>query len=203
MNILDNFLRFEIYKGMYEEIIHFINSYEIRNGEFECNEFYADLEKGLFIPVDVEILDWHGERTGITFTVTPDSTDGFQLVIPSERLKYYSTGTVKGYVPKEGEGSVEWTEDSDGNLYHSFEYRKTPMKAIHFREAYGSRLDLAVVLICCGAFIFAFIPATIIYNVRMRRYQVYEYRGQMIDAMAHDLKTPMAAISAYAEPIIE
>lgn len=167
--------------------------------QFECTKFYADLEKGLFIPVDVEILDWHGERTGITFTVTPDNTDGFQLVIPGERLKYYSTGTVKGYVPKEGEGSVEWTEDSYGNLYHSFECRKTPMKAIHFREAYGSRLDLAVVLICCGAFIFAFIPATIIYNVRMRRYQFYEYRSQMVDAMAHDLKTPMAAISAYAE----
>lgn len=39
MNILEKFLCFEIYEGMYEEIIHFINSCEIRNGEFECNEF--------------------------------------------------------------------------------------------------------------------------------------------------------------------
>ena len=39
MNILEKFLRFEIYEGMYEEIIHFINSYQIRNGDFECNEF--------------------------------------------------------------------------------------------------------------------------------------------------------------------
>ena len=167
--------------------------------EFVCTKFYADFEKGLFIPVDVEILDWHGDGTGITFTITPDNTDGFKLVIPSERLKYYSVGTVKGYVPKEGDGNVEWTDDEFGNLYHAFECKKTPMKEIHFYEANKYKIDFAQVLICCGAFIFAFIPATIIYNTGKRRYEIFEYRRKMVDAMAHDLKTPMAAISAYAE----
>lgn len=70
MNILEKFLRFEIYKDMYEEIIHFINSYEIRNGEFECNEFiirkidrenfiiypeYDDGKGGIMIPHSMAI----------------------------------------------------------------------------------------------------------------------------------------------------
>lgn len=61
MNILEKFLRFEIYEGMYEEIIHFINSYEIRNGEFECNEFVIkkmDRENFIIYP---EYNDGKGE----------------------------------------------------------------------------------------------------------------------------------------------
>ena len=42
-------------------------------------------------------------------------------------------------------------------------------------------------------------PATIIYNVQKRKYEIFEYRRKMTDAMAHDLKSPMAAISACAE----
>lgn len=70
MNILENFLRFEIYEGMYKEIIHFIKSCEIRNGEFECNEFiikkmdrenfiiyseYDDGKGGIMIPDSMSV----------------------------------------------------------------------------------------------------------------------------------------------------
>ena len=34
-------------------------------------------------------------------------------------------------------------------------------------------------------------------------YQIFEYRKQLTDSMAHDLKTPLAAVSAYAENLEE
>ena len=49
------------------------------------------------------------------------------------------------------------------------------------------------------AIFFSLIPATIVFNVQKRKYDIFEYRRKMTDAMAHDLKSPMAAISAFAE----
>ena len=70
---------------------------------------------------------------------------------------------------------------------------------IPFTTAYKKEITIAVVVIIWLAVAFAFIPATISYNVKKRRFEIFEYRRKMIDSMAHDLKTPMAAISAYSE----
>ena len=71
MNILNKFLQAEINsKEYYESIIDFINSYEIRRGEFEGNEYiimkidrdnfilfpeYDDGEDGIQIPFSLSI----------------------------------------------------------------------------------------------------------------------------------------------------
>jgi signal transduction histidine kinase len=70
---------------------------------------------------------------------------------------------------------------------------------IPFTKKYSKGIMMGIAVIIVAAVAFAFIPATIRYNTKKRRYEVYEYRSRMVDAMAHDLKTPMAAVSAYAE----
>ena len=71
MDILKNFIESEINtKALYDEIIHFINSYEVRKGEFEGNEFiilkidrdnfilypeYTDQDGSLSIPYSLSI----------------------------------------------------------------------------------------------------------------------------------------------------
>lgn len=167
--------------------------------DFECKKFYANFEKGLFIPAEAEILTWHGDPTGIIVKIDPENTDGFTLINSAEAMPHYAKATIKGYEPTGNEESLDWTVDEFSNNYHHFDFKAGPMKEIHFYEAYKYKIDFAIVLICCGAFIFAFIPATIIYNTGKRRYEIFEYRRKMVDAMAHDLKTPMAAISAFAE----
>lgn len=166
---------------------------------FDCRKFYADFEKGLFIPVEAEILTWHGDPTGITVKISPENTEGFTLINKDEHKPYYAKATIKGYEPAGNDESLDWVSEELGNTYYHFDFRAGHMKEIHFYEAYKYKIDFAIVLICCGAFIFAFVPATIIYNTRKRRYEIFEYRRKTVDAMAHDLKTPMAAISAYAE----
>ena len=168
--------------------------------EFECREFYADLEKGVFIPVSVRIIDANGDDTNVSFKIKPENTEGMTLINPEYDGFMFANGTVAG--DPYGGASLEstaHTEFESGNTYHSFNCSYTGSAKISFETAYKDRLRFAVVLICCGAFIFAFIPATIVYNTRKRNYEIFEYRLKTTNAMAHDLKTPLAAISAYAE----
>ena len=166
---------------------------------FDCKRFYADFEKGLFIPAEAEILTWHSDPTGITVKIDPENTEGFTLINKEDHEPHYAKATIKGYEPTGNEETLDFITDEFGNKFHSFDLKAGHMKEIHFYEANKYKIDFAQVLICCGAFIFAFIPATIVYNTGKRRYEIFEYRRKMVDAMAHDLKTPMAAISAYAE----
>ena len=180
--------------------------------EFSCNEFYADLEKGLFIPVEVEICN-HGNLTtfnptGLIIRIDPENTDGYTLY---KSVNYHTdfyenpTSSVNYGVVLGNEGAVtdEECEEIHGEYEtetgNRFSYRISPVNYIPFSTAYKNRILTAVVIIIWLAFAFAFIPASISYNIKLRRFKIFEYRSKMIDAMAHDLKTPMAAITAYAE----
>ena len=168
--------------------------------DFECKEFYADIEKGTFIPVSVTVLDEKGDPTDVTFKFDPKDTEGMTLINPEYDGFMDAEGIIAG--DPYGGGSLEdlgHTGSESGNTYHNFVFRTTGPLTIPFSTAYKILLWLALVLVCCGAVLFAFIPASINYNINKRKYEIFEYRRKMVDAMAHDLKTPMAAISAYAE----
>ena len=49
------------------------------------------------------------------------------------------------------------------------------------------------------AFVIALIAAVIAYNHKKTVWEIFEYRTKTTAAMAHDLKTPLAAMAAYAE----
>ena len=166
---------------------------------FECSRFYANFQKGLFIPVEAEILNWHGNPTGVTVKIDPGNTDGFTLIDKKDGKQHSARAVIQGYDPAANEEIYIMTFTNFGNTYHSFDFEASQMDVVHLYETNEYQFNFAIVLICCGAFILAFIPATIIYNTGKRRYEIFEYRLKMVDAMAHDLKTPMAAVSAYAE----
>ena len=180
--------------------------------EFSCTKFYADLEKGLFIPVEVEICN-HGNMTtfnptGLIIRIDPENTDGFTLY---NSVNYHTdfyenpTNSVNYGLIVGNEGTVtdEECEENHGEYETEagirFSYKTSPLDYIPFQTAYKNQILIAVGIIIWLAFAFAFIPATISYNVKKRRFEIFEYRRKMVDAMAHDLKTPMAAISAYSE----
>ena len=180
--------------------------------EFYCPEFYADLEKGTFIPVEVVICEETGYTnyfpTGVKFRIVPDNIEGYTLYTSTnhhtepEDNVYQSVnyGFIEGC-----EGPV--TDEECKGFYRELssgkglQYEISGMNPeyIPFTTAYKKEITIAVVVIIWLAVAFAFIPATISYNVKKRRFEIFEYRRKMIDSMAHDLKTPMAAISAYSE----
>ena len=180
--------------------------------EFYCTEFYANLEKGLFIPVEVEICEsshnTNNYPTGKKFRIEPDNTEGYTLYKSSnyhtefEDNTTYSVnfGCVCGH-----DGAV--TDEECNSFVHQFGSRSGTLceitgenpELIPFTTVYKKQITIAFVVVIWLAFAFALIPATISYNVKKRRFEIFEYRRKMVDSMAHDLKTPMAAISAYSE----
>lgn len=186
---------------------------------FVCSEFYADFENKKFIPVEAEILTGEcpcagkAELSGVKVSIKPDPKDieGFTLM-KSNAADSIRSGEINlddedlHYAEIAGSSAEELN-----NMDLSVDYRYWNMYYAYItyesRPEYSRIWDTCKkntvwgVVIIVSALALAFIPASIGYNNKMRKYQIFEYRRKMTDAMAHDLKTPMAAVTAYAENI--
>lgn len=174
---------------------------------FRCNEFYVDYRNARFIPAVVTIYQNIGDDIVPTSTevrITPDDITGFSLikitpVTVSDHQSDYATGIIAGYTGSDS--SEYYTDIYYGNTEYLGQYqtRRTIMSTRSFYESYDAYINLGQVVLVVSSIIIALITATIRYYIDRRNYDIYEYRRKMCDAMAHDLKTPLAAISAYAE----
>ena len=178
---------------------------------FVCKEFYADFENRRFIPVEVEILagpsnGLGGTRyTGVTVSIKPDNVEGYTLVKPRSTEVYIEDTRFNQYGEIAGCADIGQLEedachyDVTFNDHHFYEMWKTGPNVVSFNERYKENIITGAIKFIWIALAFAFVPATIRYNIKLRRFMIFEYRRKMIDAMAHDLKTPMAALAAYSE----
>ena len=178
---------------------------------FVCKEFYADFENRRFIPVEVEILRGPSygmgdtRHTGVTVSIKPDNVEGYTLIKPRSTEVYIEDTRFNQYGEIAGCADIGRLEedacryDVTFNDHHFYEIWKTGPNVVSFNERYKENIITGAVKFIWIALAFAFVPATISYNIKLRRFMIFEYRRKMIDAMAHDLKTPMAAITAYAE----
>ena len=167
--------------------------------EFYCHEFYIDYENYKFIPVLSSIITIGknaGEDYEIRITPDPKDIEGFTLVkCPDE---FDAVGCKSGF-----EGELNRKEiDKLVPLYENnnkFAVLMTEFNVKSFYEAYNFYIKMfALVSIVC-ALVLALVPASIRYNINKRNYEIFQYRLKTTNAMAHDLKTPLASIIAYAE----
>ena len=177
---------------------------------FRCRDFYVNYENATFIPAEIEIMKTvqrrYGdpENTGLIIKIEPGNLEGYKHVTPRSDKVWEDDGLVQyGAVAGCAEFlGIDWTENAWTGYWNDemvVEICHTGLNHIPFQELYKDKLQIVIYCIIVGAFIFAFVPSTINYNIKLRRFKIFEYRSKMIDAMAHDLKTPMAAITAYAE----
>lgn len=62
--MIKDFLDLEVsYKEIADEILHFINSYEIRKGEFECNSYVIEKLDGTNFIIYEELRDLNGNKS--------------------------------------------------------------------------------------------------------------------------------------------
>ena len=182
-------------------------AYESKVLNLEVREAYIDLEHCRFIPI-VCVIDDSGKNDEFGFATGPIVSipnesenrvpEGYTLYKPGEYYPAFSA-TIEGFDGPDNDydyGDIDYR--SNGG-YKFFGYKKTLLKWIPFATVYSSQIRSAVCLMIVAAIILSLIPASIIYNVQKRKYEIFEYRRKMTDAMAHDLKSPMAAISAFAE----
>ena len=92
--MVDTFLEMEVEsKEMADEILHFINSFEIRKGEFECNCYV------------IEKLDLN------TFLIYCDLTDQDGLRTVSDTLSIYRNDLQKAILSKSNKLGFEINKD--------------------------------------------------------------------------------------------
>ena len=175
--------------------------------DFYCTEFYADLENCTFVPVKASIT------SGISFepviymdlSITPDPEDIEGMTLYKCNIGdpggADAFGMKIGYEERPDESEFETVYDYTASYEknQSYNYRVTHPYYRLFTEAHGYDIINGIVVLFLGALIIALVPATIRYNINKRNYEIFEYRRQTTNAMAHDLKTPIASIVAYTE----
>lgn len=180
--------------------------YEGKSLEMIVWEAHIDIENSRFIPIVCEIYDLDNDLNGylrgpvvsIPIEKYGKIPDGYTLYRTSGGSHGFQA-TIEDFEDTDNEDEYNYLEYSDNGFDKYYGYKYTPLEYIPFATVYSAKIKAAVILMLVIAIFFSLIPATIVFNVQKRKYDIFEYRRKMTDAMAHDLKSPMAAISACAE----
>ena len=175
---------------------------------------YVNHETKTFIP-GVILITYKGNEYRVD--CTPDDTKGFEYVsgdlgvfivclradpdLNSDSVEYYYVHDVlnNSDYPISADKVVFESLMEEGNIdwyvaYNSYE-QPTIFEAASFACAFI--IVTAVVL----SLVISLVLAIIRYQKDKTVWKIFEYRTKTTEAMAHDLKTPLAAIAAYAESI--
>lgn len=179
--------------------------YEGKSIDLVVRKAYINIKDCKFIPVVCEVYDHDnhddGTPTGpvvsIPFEKGSNIPDGYTLYSSNAYFQSYSA-TIQGFDGADNDNEYLGMRYVS-NAYKYYGIKNTRMKYIPFTTVYGTQIRTGICLILAASLVLGIIPATIVYNIQRRKYDIFEYRRKMTDAMAHDLKSPMAAISAYAE----
>lgn len=167
-------------------------------------EVYVDRTTHTFLPGKVVIFEGENEEAIATIDCTPKDTKGYEEV--------ESPYTYDGYLnPSMTDINDSQSITNDTEFDISYDMNATDMTweiltapvEMYCNKACFKALPLTTALIlivaCLVALLLAITVSTIIYSSKKAVWEIFEYRKKTTAAMAHDLKTPLAAMSAYAE----
>lgn len=169
---------------------------------FVCNEFYADFENCKFVPVKCTFISpvANGQPKEIVVNITPSPKDiqGYTLINNIDDSDDTAYACMEGL---EGQPEEGYDTGRPLHLADDKDFLETPLTIKSFEAAYSKPICIAIIVFVISVFLVALIPASIRYNIDKRNYEVFQYRLKTTNAMAHDLKTPLAAIAGYAESL--
>ena len=178
-----------------------------RSGEekyvYEIGLVMINRETHRFIPETVNVYLQGSAEFVETIYCSTSVPEGFERV-PDDKISC----AMFGYVPKEGTDleltqSRKWSfrdnvqSDANEPSYCELRYSGFQKQSLSGMLPYETAVFLvsAVIIGLLAGLVISVIP----YNKKKGIWEAYEYRKKTTEAMAHDLKTPLAAISAYAE----
>ena len=171
--------------------------------EIGVKEAYINMETGKFIPVVCYVLDTQSAHelniSSVTVSIPVDKNSpelkGYTY-IKSDGINNFSA-SIEGYEGAEPEYCDNTATRNDFDVFYG--YKSSYIKVKSFEDVYKTWIMAGNCALAVLMLALSLIPASLLYNRRKRNYEIFEYRRKMTDAMAHDLKTPMAAILSYAE----
>lgn len=186
----------------------------VKGGTFLAGDTVAlydnDIEKPAapkqnFAPADTEgythLID-DRERFGITCDVMGTRSDSelmkllISYVSEVNNADFHSLGA---FLPN----GVIRTASSEGIEVNGKYYTLYELRTQDFYAVYGTNFIIFYVVLFGLSVIIALICAAVPYIKYRTRYNNEQYRRTMTDTMAHDLKSPLTAISGYAENLME
>ena len=179
--------------------------YKGKSIDLVVREAYINLKDCKFIPVVCEVYDHDNDNDGtptgpvvsIPFEKGSNIPDGYTLYSSNAYFPSYSA-TIQGFDGTDNDNEYLGMRYVSNNFTY-YGIKNTRIEYIPFTAVYGARIRMGICLILAASLVLGLFPATVVYNIQRRKYDIFEYRRKMTDAMAHDLKSPMAAISACAE----
>ena len=180
--------------------------YEGKSLDLVVREAYINLKDSKFIPVVCEVYDHDndndGTPTGPVVSIPIESgskiPEGYTLYKSSAYYPSFSA-VIEGFDGIDDDDEYNDIDYRENGYYKFWGYKHTKSKYIPFTTVYGAQIRSGLCLILAASLVLGIIPGSVVYNIQKRKYDIFEYRRKMTDAMAHDLKSPMAAISACAE----
>ena len=171
--------------------------------EIGVKEAYINMETRKFIPVVCYVLDTQSAHelniSSVTVSIPVDKNSpelkGYTY-IKSDGINNFSA-SIDGYEGAAPEYCDSTVTTNDFDVYYG--YKSSDIKIKSFDDAFKTWIMAGNCTLVVLMLAVSLIPASLLYNRRKRNYEIFEYRRKTTDAMAHDLKTPMAAILSYAE----
>ena len=203
-------------KNQYEFVYLFAyNEMHYKERTYQLKNAYVNWETHTFIPGVVHITE-----SGKEYDVdcTPKDTKGYEKV--ESGYSAFFIDMCYRVAPEKTSKDVDSfiIPDARGNPWdlHGYDYdNDDPSTDVYSKPWYvgyseyhysGSAFEYAPVTSTCIlvlSFILAVIVTLIVSFIKYQKdktiWKIFEYRTKTTEAMAHDLKTPMAAIAAYAE----
>ena len=204
-------------KNQYEFVyLYAYNEMHYKERTYQLENAYVNWETHTFIPGVVHITE-----SGKEYDVdcTPKDTKGYEKV--ESGYSAFFIDMCYRVAPEKSSKDVDSfiIPDARGNPWdlHGFDFdNDDPARIVYVKPwyvGYGeypdhsrSAFELAPVTSTCIlvlSFILAVIVTLIVSFIKYQKdktiWKIFEYRTKTTEAMAHDLKTPMAAIAAYAE----
>lgn len=193
-----------------------IREYIEKGYRYDIMSAYLDRETHTFVPNDVNVYPEIGaELEGFTINCRPDEFEGdnayatlFYYAWPSEdifneiepqvdRVCFFENTADMIYMMKDEPYPSEKEDDAPWSIrYKAFQGKS--VKELFPTE----RWVVSGIALAC-AFVGSIWISLILYFRKKSLFEVFDYRKKTTEAMAHDLKTPLATISAYAESLEE
>jgi len=167
---------------------------------------YVNEETHRFLPGEVEIMDYFKDEVLDEFDLTPQDTKGYTLIKVEGDLQMW----LHGYLdPEKAEERLEEMFCAGGRGGGEGMERIWPLWSFRTTRTYFEKSSVYELLPITSrvmwiqdtiaAVLAALVISLIWYLKKKSVWEIFEYRKSTTEAMAHDLKTPLAAISMYAE----
>lgn len=173
--------------------------------EYQYESIYIDRNTHRFYPGVIKVVkndqagNWVKEAVA-TVDCSPKEKKGLMLVNSSEfALQYHSLMDFFYDRAELSEDDVteEYLKTKENGKEYVLRYSRV------FRNSMTEALPVTFWILVGGtvflALFLSFVIALILYHRKKVIWEVFEYQKKTTEAMAHDLKTPLATISAYAE----